>query len=260
MTAVVDGFSLATIPIVPLFNDTPLGNATGFVWLHEGQNFLVTNWHVVAGRNAETAEILHERGGIPNRLGLYLKPVTNTFGWYDLIVDLFDEADKPLWYVHSSFGRKVDIVVLKLPNPPAESRYLPINRFQLESLRSDVGMDVFILGYPFGFKPPGLPVWKRGSIASEPSIASITEQFFLVDTASRPGMSGAPVIRRSWGTHEMADGNTMAQPGAKTDFIGIYSGRLHTKSQTDAQLARVWPRRLLDRMFEVLTKDSSECS
>ena len=66
------------------------------------------------------------------------------------------------------------------------------------ALRIEIGMEVFILGYPFEIKPPAYPVWKRGSIASEPQLALLTTDYMLVDTASRPGMSGAPVIRRSW--------------------------------------------------------------
>ncbi|MBA2400766.1 MAG: trypsin-like peptidase domain-containing protein [Bradyrhizobium sp.] len=255
MAASVDGFSLATIPLVPLYNDRALGNATGFVWLHEGQHFLITNWHVVSGRSAETGHVLHEMGGIPNKLGLYLKPSTNTFGWYDSVVDLIDPAGQPLWFVHPSFSSQVDVVAVKLAEPPTGSRYLPINIFQLDALQIDVGMDVFVLGYPFGFKPPGMPVWKRGSVASEPSIAPLTERFILVDTASRPGMSGAPVIRRSWATHMMEGGDIISGPRVMTSFVGVYSGRLHTKDQGDAQLARVWPRMLIEEIFSVLLRD-----
>ena len=89
-------------------------------------------------------------------------------------------------------------------------------------------MDVFVLEYPFGADPPGFPVWKRGSIASEPHLTRPGPGYMLVDTASRPGMSGAPVIPRSWSN-------------SLTRFIGVYSGRLHTKDPSDAQIGMVWP-------------------
>jgi hypothetical protein len=63
----------------------------------------------------------------------------------------------------------------------------------------------------------------------------------LVDTASRPGMSGAPVIRRSWAYHLLENGATSADSTPQSKFIGIYSGRLYTSDRTDAQLGMVWP-------------------
>jgi hypothetical protein len=63
----------------------------------------------------------------------------------------------------------------------------------------------------------------------------------LVDTASRPGMSGAPVIRRSWASHLLENEAISADSTPQSKFIGIYSGRLHTTDQTDTQLGMVWP-------------------
>jgi hypothetical protein len=78
----------------------------------------------------------------------------------------------------------------------------------------------------------------------------------LVDSASRPGMSGAPVIRRSWGNHMLENGNATMGTGSATRFIGVYSGRLHTNDPNDPQLARVWPRTLLDEIVQVPTRDT----
>ena len=77
----------------------------------------------------------------------------------------------------------------------------PLNELANDPLVIGIGMEVFILGYPFKIAPPAFPIWKRGSIASEPELVRMTGGYLYVDTASRPGMSGAPVIRRSVGTH-----------------------------------------------------------
>jgi hypothetical protein len=66
-------------------------------------------------------------------------------------------------------------------------------------------MGVFILGYPFGNTPPSFPRLEAGRIASEPDLVRMTTGYYLVDTASRPGMSGAPVILRSW-TNDFVEG------------------------------------------------------
>jgi hypothetical protein len=112
-----------------------------------------------------------------------------------------------------------------------------------------IGMDVFILGYPFGAKPPGFPVWKRGSIASEPDLARPNTDYLLVDTASRPGMSGAPVIRRSWRNH-LVEGDAMSMDSRPaTKFIGVYSGRLHINDSDDAQIGMVWHPSFIDEII-----------
>lgn len=133
--------------------------------------------------------------------------------------------------------------------------------FPINSLKSDVdlkiaiGMDVFILGYPFGFSLPGFPIWKRGSIASEPDLVHQTDGYLHVDTASRPGMSGAPVIRRSWGTHSIASGGTSSHSVPQSKFIGVYSGRRHTKDPSDAQIGMVWMKSDVDDLVALEHRD-----
>ena len=118
-----------------------------------------------------------------------------------------------------------------------------------------IGVDVFILGYPFGYSPPGFPVWKRGSIASEPDLVHFGPGYHLIDTASRPGMSGAPVILRSWGMHYL-EGNAISSDSTpQSKFIGVYSGRLHTREKTDAQIGMVWPVRDIEDIVSMEKRD-----
>ena len=79
---------------------------------------------------------------------------------------------------------------------------------------------------------PGLPRIPYGSEeASHPSRTShgLTTDYLLVDTASRPGMSGAPVILRSWVNHIVQANIAPRDDMIATKFIGVYSGRLRTK-------------------------------
>jgi hypothetical protein len=99
---------------------------------------------------------------------------------------------------------------------------------------------VFVLGYPFKIEPPAFPIWKRGSIASEPQLARLTTGYMHVDTASRPGMSGGPVIRRSWGMHIMDSGDQIGDGGSRTRFLGVYSGRVPVGHPHEAQIGLVW--------------------
>lgn len=125
-----------------------------------------------------------------------------------------------------------------------------------DNLAIQIGMDVFILGYPFGIGYEGLPVWKRGSIASEPQVLDPRHPYVLIDTASRPGMSGSPVIRRSWNTHMYADGSMAVGQLTATTFFGIYSGRLATTDPLDAQLGLAWPARLIEEIIAGRQRDT----
>jgi hypothetical protein len=111
-----------------------------------------------------------------------------------------------------------------------------------------------VLGYPFGPGKTGLPVWKRGSIASEPDLVPHVENYLLVDTASRPGMSGSPVILRSYGTHVSQGGVTLTS-GSANKFIGVYSGRLHTQDPLEAQIGMVWSAVYIDEIIDGGIKD-----
>jgi hypothetical protein len=117
---------------------------------------------------------------------------------------------------------------------------------------------VFILGYPFKLDPPAYPVWKRGSIASEPQLAPITTNYMLVDTASRPGMSGAPVIRRSWSNHMVEPGLMAMVDTPLNKFIGIYSGRLPTEHPSEAQIGLVWDGSLINEIIAGNVKDAMD--
>lgn len=63
--------------------------------------------------------------------------------------------------------------------------------------------------------------------------------YYLVDTASRPGMSGAPVILRSWTNDYIEGGMRALSDKAATNLIGVYSGKLVASSE-EAQIGMVW--------------------
>jgi hypothetical protein len=151
----------------------------------------------------------------------------------------------------------VDVVAIPLPisgDEPVMNMY-PLNTLLSKPLNVRIGMDVFILGYPFGSAPPGFPVWKRGSIASEPDLVRMTSGYYIVDTASRPGMSGAPVILQNW-TNDYVDGGFRAfNDRPATNFIGVYSGRLNAATE-EAQLGMVWHASFVEEIIVSNMRDS----
>jgi hypothetical protein len=97
---------------------------------------------------------------------------------------------------------------------------------------------VNIIGFPFGWTGGGsLGIWVQGAIATEPELDYDGLPLFLIDSRTREGQSGSPVIiykRNGWVT--LADGRLYVIYNAVTLLIGVYSGRLSSESD----LGRVW--------------------
>ena len=252
--AIIDPYSDAAVPVHLRFGDTPLGHATGSYWQYGDEVFLVTNWHVVTGRNPNTMEHIHAHAGEPDTAAITLSDHEGSTK--EIIVPLRTDG-KPVWYVHPEHGRRVDVVAIRVTVPEG---FAPtcINNLRDRALKTLVGSPMFVLGFPFdpfGSPSSHYPIWKAATAASEPSFSPDSSRFMLVDTASRPGMSGAPVIQRAHGLTlvEFGDDGGLARPTEfsfpVTKLIGIYSGRLHTHSSLDAQLGMVWPRVLVDELL-----------
>ena len=192
---------------------------------------------------------LRDDAGRPNTLRTLFNIQTGSFDKQRWDIRIRDDDDRPLWLVHPV--RRVDVAVLPVPFKPEELiiALYPLNLLAVARLRIEIGMEVFVLGYPFEIKPPAYPVWKRGSIASEPQLARLTNDYMLVDTASRPGMSGAPVIRRSWTNHLVEPGVVALVDTPLNKFIGVYSGRIPTDHPHEAQIGLVWDGSVIDEII-----------
>jgi hypothetical protein len=150
----------------------------------------VTNWHVMSMCDFFTRANLRKDAGRPNILRTLFNIEKGSFDKQPWDIPIRDEHDNPLWLVNPN--KRVDIAVLPLPPEHPEGKkvfFYPLNVLANAGLRVEVGMEVFVLGYPFKIELPAYPIWKRGSIASEPRLIQFTKDYMFVDTASRPGMS-----------------------------------------------------------------------
>ncbi len=224
-----------------LFESTGLGIATGFFWQLENDLFLITNWHNVSGRDPFTGlHISTKTAAEPNKLRIWWNKKDNIGTKFPVEYRIRDSDNNPLWHVHPKYKNQIDVVALPI-NPPADAEPYPINQIPQDNLLLKIGMDIFVLGYPFITGPSRYPIWKRGSIASEPEVLDQDRPVILIDSASRKGMSGSPVIRRSHGSHSMAGGPAVLSGRTMTKFVGVYSGRLATNDANDPQLGLTWP-------------------
>lgn len=84
-------------------------------------------------------------------------------------------------------------------------------------------------------------------MAAEPHIKRMdNEPIYLVDAATREGMSGSPVYLYSQGVAQLEDGSFAIHDGPVAKMIGVYAGRVG--NELDMQLGRVWTREVLDEM------------
>lgn len=240
-----------------VFSETnqKLASGTAFIYTKNSKQYLVTNWHNVTGKNPNTKEPLSDHGGIPDtievRLLSQLKPHIE---WSTFKIRLYDENDEPSWLIHPEHGEIVDVIVREFEVSEDVTTILkPINEIDFADFRLECADDVFILGFPYSLKGGGnFPIWKRGSVATEPDLPIDNLPKILVDTASRPGMSGSPVIFRREGIHSPTKGELTDDTifGQIQGFVGIYSGRVTSQSGLDAQLGIVWKAEVIDEIIE----------
>ncbi|PZF76106.1 hypothetical protein DK847_15865 [Aestuariivirga litoralis] len=250
MAVEIDEYSLSSCLLCLMSNGKQIGTATGFAAIVDDRVFLISNWHVFSGRNAHTGQPLNISHAIPDAVRFNLH-VREPFGAViDCQVQLHDEDENAKWIMHPT-GQEIDVAAIALPFLPKNIAAYSLPMLgQTASMRVQVSQDVYILGYPSGMSLNEMfPVWKRASIATEPGLDIAGKPFFLVDTASRPGMSGSPVIARSVGSYIDTSGNT-GMGGVFTKFIGVYSGRMGAASQDDAQLGVVWKAHVVDEVLK----------
>lgn len=226
--------------------DSILSAATGFIYQFQSDHYLITNWHNVTGRNPITGSCLSENLSVPDSICIHFRTKEQAADSFPEKFDLYrdDTMQEPAWYEHPKYGRKVDVVAIKIPRDIVSSyRLYPINHIPFESQYKELVADeAFVIGYPFGdLTYPQMPIWKKASIASEPDLDIDSLPKILIDTATRPGLSGSPVIMQRIGVHGKVNGQLTPKTtfGRIRNFLGVYSGRVG-QDESKAQLGIVW--------------------
>ncbi len=244
-----------------------IAQATGFFWKRKNRTYLITNWHVLCGREPETGQPKNGDGLLPDRVRFPMWKRANIahLGFFDASLKNFDGSN--CWLEHPKLGCKIDIAALRIPNLGVLRDFLfePYivhsinNLYNQINMAVGVGSDVFVLGFPYGMRNTGVyPIWKRGSVATEFDYPVKELPCFLVDTATREGMSGSPVIQRAQGMYLSVSGCIMVGEGKTTRFLGVYSGRYIGQTVQEAQLGIVWKPELIEEILQGQQIGSSE--
>lgn len=234
--------------MVPYAFSVGLATATGFVVRVKGVDLLVTNYHVLSGRHPDTGEFLPKVPAAPDRL---LIPVLWRRGprltWWPLIQSL-TEGPNPLWIEHPDRGRRFDVVALPIEVPP-QHQVVPYDIDPGPSIALHMASEVAVVGFPEGMASSGLTaIWKAGTVASEIDLSIEENGYFWIDSNTRRGMSGAPVVARRFGAALMEDGSYAVGAGISDRTLGVYAGRAF--DAPDMTLGRVWGWNEVQRLLE----------
>jgi Trypsin-like peptidase domain len=237
--------SIKALSVHTRANGRPISSATAFVVAHDGGTFLITNWHVLAGRRPDNGTPLAKSGAIPDELEImHTTPVMGH--WEIRYQPLYDESGDPLWLEHPRFGRRVDAVALPIaPSAGIELRAYTLRRAADLLLAMSPSEPVSIVGFPFGETGGGaFGIWVKGWIATEPGVDRDGLPCFLVDSRTREGQSGSPVILFR-AQDPLADDGTMRRGLVDVDeLLGVYSGRINK----DSDLGFVWKAEALEEI------------
>ena len=253
----VDPLSLTSLFIVARVNGQDLASATGIIVEHKSRPWLVTSRHVVNGRDTETDQLLSSTGAVPDTLRIFHHSKLSTVrqgAWTLTEEPLYTGNGVPRWAEHPQFCIKdeerptepnVDLAALPLTSLHDEIQLYPLDlRLAAVEVRVAPGLPVSIIGFPFGrFGAAFFPIWKTGHIASD-SDAYWAPRYFLIDATTRSGMSGSPVVYRSFGSYQKNEQTTVV--GDATRLMGIYSGRM----RDDAEIGIVWKPELIVELIE----------
>ncbi|MGR9400164.1 hypothetical protein ACU8M5_10495 [Rhizobium leguminosarum] len=266
--------SLSTVRLETYFHDVLLGYGTAFLYRYGQFLGLITNWHNIAGRNPQNGAFLDSRKFVPNRIKFNIN-IREKSGKIvvprDVELELVKDG-QPIWVETALLpvngGELADLagIILNDHIPDFDDigeRIVSMPANMLARREEDgefvsgwptpmVGSDVFILGFPKGLATQGvLPVWKRGSIASEPLRAVANRPVFLIDTVSRKGMSGSPII--SFGRDITDDDGIPLSNEAPDDtmwLVGVFAGSSGSSDdELSMALGRGWGRRHIDSLF-----------
>lgn len=204
---------------------------------------------------------LSKMAGIPNIIKFWTyrrKSEPNSEGFYELqYVDvtkriMATNSSDSLWFEHPTLGPRVDIGVIDVTEEVHGLDIACVNEIESDAVLEEyASQEAFVIGFPFGqIAGAPAPVWKRATIALDPSFDIEGLPKLLVDTATREGMSGSVVVARKvvLGQDYPKKDGTRSEAvlyAALTVVIGIYSGRCYPDLEK-AQLGVVWKRTAIE--------------
>lgn len=175
-----------------------------------------------------------------------IKQHGDAFQRFELRGDLFINGTPLFLYDWSDEGG--DIAVFRMPKDRGQPQLFTMNDAISRNWTAFAGLDVFALGYPSALDVNGYPVWKKVSIASEPSQKVNGMNATLTDGLTYRGMSGGPVvINQSQGFTD--DKAYVLGENLAVRVVGVYGGRFNTDEEKSGTLGFYWPMEIVNAII-----------
>ncbi|WP_312996475.1 serine protease [Leclercia sp.] len=267
----VHGLSLITTLVNLRLNGKSDSIGTGFFYKNEKDFiFLVTNYHVISGIKPtdKTTKAVHG-----DEIVIQLRNKDGKV--YSERIPLF-VGDSHNWLEHPT-DEEADIVLIPLlPKVLENADFAYVsNKTAINNLLLYPSSPVVMIGYPYGYRDTknNLPIWKTGSLASEPEYDFDGKKLIVVDISAFPGMSGSPAFYVSHSGYSTKSGDIYMRGGMNVHFLGVYASMQMLNSDLfleqvqnqsnfkvshseSLQLGHVWKAQLLEEIADSFDPDT----
>lgn len=267
----VHGLSLITTLVNHRLGGKSVSIGTGFFYKNEkGFIFLATNYHVITGISPSDKATKAVHG---DEIVIQLRDKEGKA--YNQHIPLF-ALNSNNWLEHPT-DDEADIVLIPLPPKLLENAdFAYIGKgTTLKNVLLHPSSPVVMIGYPHGYRDSvnNLPIWKTGSLASEPEYDFDGKKVIVVDISAFPGMSGSPAFYVSHNGYATKNGDIFMGGGMAVHFLGVYASMQMLNSDLyleqvqnqssykvshseSLQLGHVWKAQLLEEIADSFDPDT----
>ncbi len=216
----IEHLSLLTTPIILKKGAKELSQGTGFFFVKDNVLYLVSNYHVITGSAPDKG-----KDPIGDSIEFYFhKDKFNPKNVKKVTYPLLTKSGLQVWKSSTEY-KNADVSVILIPPYLYDGCQVSAitEKWAEAQIKVRPTSPLTLVGYPYGYydKHNSLPIWKTGSIASEPHVDFEDKPLFVIDISAFPGMSGAPAFVVVNGAYEMEQGGTTV--GQVRKFMGIYA-------------------------------------
>lgn len=240
--------SAATCKMTLYFDSQKISVGSGFFLMDSDNYFLVTALHNLSGRDYFSRKCLSGKLAIPNKFSatVYIFGLNQQLLMSEIRGELYQDGRPNFLYDWSPNGG--DVAVIKLSRTQNTPRIVTFCDNNSNTWLPFAGLDVVVLGYPSALDISGTPIWKRASIASEPSLRVNQHNITLLDGLTYKGMSGGPVIiYQSQGIAEERVYEIRTDMSVR--LIGVYGGRYPVDEDKSGMLGFFWPMETVEKII-----------
>lgn len=212
----IEPILLAATQLLTFSGKQQLTNATGFFFERDDRLFVVTSRHVVFDEPSK-----HTPDRVEIEIHVDPENMARSTGFS---IPLYRNG-KGVWRQGSDAAGDIDVAVIELERGafPSGAAYRAFTPAHIPGPADtvEVGTSLLVVGFPLGFHDTlhHLPVVRQAIVASWFGMRFQGKGYFLTDSRTHRGSSGAPVVAR------------IASPGGETAelpwmLLGVHSGRL----------------------------------